>query len=121
MGEKLRLQTIKPLQSIVFNRIAKNDCKLLTDLFAYLLTETLQELPKYLSGYHHCTREKVVELAALILRAGCRNDKPVNIHLLPQILPDLVPKDFLKTVSAQEWKRVSNINLVIVIATIFLY
>lgn len=75
------------------------------DRNADLIFHYHQELPKYLRGYHRCTREEAVELAALILRSRCRDDKPANIHQLPQILPDLVPKDLAKSLSAQDWKR----------------
>uniref|UniRef100_A0A914X4M5 Unconventional myosin heavy chain 6 n=1 Tax=Plectus sambesii TaxID=2011161 RepID=A0A914X4M5_9BILA len=75
------------------------------DRNADLIFHYHQELPKYLRGYHRCTREEAVELAALILRARCRDDKPANIQQLPQILPDLVPKDLVKSLNAQDWKR----------------
>lgn len=71
-----------------------------------MLNLILQELPKYLRGYHKCTRDEAVELAALIMRARCLGDQPANIHLLPQMLAELIPKDLLKSFSAQEWKRV---------------
>jgi hypothetical protein len=42
------------------------------------------------------------------MRARCQGDQPANIHQLPQILAEIVPKDLLKSLSAQEWKRVSQ-------------
>lgn len=64
-----------------------------------------QELPKYLRGYHSCTREEMVHIAALLFRIKANNDKNQFV-MIPKMLRELVPLDQLKTVSENEWKKV---------------
>uniref|UniRef100_A0A8D3DIJ4 Myosin VIIA n=1 Tax=Scophthalmus maximus TaxID=52904 RepID=A0A8D3DIJ4_SCOMX len=63
-----------------------------------------QELPKYLRGYHKCSRDEVHQLAALIYRAKFDEDKS-HFHNIPKILKDLVPQDQIRHVSPDDWKR----------------
>merc|ERR1719367_1439933 len=63
-----------------------------------------QELPKLLRGYHKCTREESMLLAALIYRVKFGESKQEMVGL-NQMLPQLVPTDLIKTMSAQDWKR----------------
>ncbi|XP_029988616.1 unconventional myosin-VIIa [Sphaeramia orbicularis] len=63
-----------------------------------------QELPKYLRGYHVCTKEEMVNIAALLFRIKAGADKS-QLVMIPKILKDLVPADQLKAMSENEWKK----------------
>uniref|UniRef100_A0A672Z114 Myosin VIIAb n=1 Tax=Sphaeramia orbicularis TaxID=375764 RepID=A0A672Z114_9TELE len=63
-----------------------------------------QELPKYLRGYHKCSREEVYQLAALIYRVKYEEDKS-HFQNMPKILKDLVPQDQMRHLSPDDWKR----------------
>eukprot|EP00064_Thunnus_orientalis_P003654 superscaffoldBa00000309_g3665 len=63
-----------------------------------------QELPKYLRGYHVCTREEMVNIAALLFRMKASNDKN-QIVMIPKMLKELVPADQVKAMSENEWKK----------------
>ncbi|KAF4079290.1 hypothetical protein AMELA_G00191340 [Ameiurus melas] len=63
-----------------------------------------QELPKYLRGYHRCTKEEMVQLAALLFRAKVENDK-TQLVMITKMLKELVPNDQLKAMSAEDWKK----------------
>lgn len=77
-----------------------------TQIYSINVT-SLQELPKYLRGYHKCSRDEVHQLAALIYRAKFDEDKS-HFHNIPKILKDLVPQDQIRHVSPDDWKRVSH-------------
>ncbi|GMT32791.1 hypothetical protein PFISCL1PPCAC_24088, partial [Pristionchus fissidentatus] len=64
-----------------------------------------QELPKYLHGYHSCSKEDAVKLAALLLRARTREDMAAPLAQLSQLQSELVPKDHTKSYSSSEWKK----------------
>lgn len=66
-----------------------------------------QELPKYLRGYHKCSREEVNQLAALIYRVKFEEDKS-HFQNISKILKDLVPQDQIRLLSPEDWKRVSG-------------
>ncbi|XP_076836298.1 unconventional myosin-VIIa [Brachyhypopomus gauderio] len=63
-----------------------------------------QELPKYLRGYHQCSREEVFQLAALIYRVKFEEDKSQFISI-PKMLKELLPRDLIGQLSADDWKR----------------
>ncbi|XP_060255485.1 unconventional myosin-VIIa isoform X6 [Ovis aries] len=63
-----------------------------------------QELPKYLRGYHKCTREEVLQLGALIYRVKFEEDKSY-FPSIPKLLRELVPQDLIRQVSPDDWKR----------------
>ncbi|XP_018425261.1 PREDICTED: unconventional myosin-VIIa [Nanorana parkeri] len=63
-----------------------------------------QELPKYLRGYHKCTREDVLQLAALIYRVKYEDDKSYFPNI-PKMLKELVPQDLLRQLNPDDWKR----------------
>ncbi|KAM6144424.1 unconventional myosin-VIIa [Phoenicopterus ruber ruber] len=63
-----------------------------------------QELPKYLRGYHRCTREEVLQLAALIYRVKFEDDKSY-FPSIPKLLKELVPQDLVRQLSPDDWKR----------------
>lgn len=67
----------------------------------------LQELPKYLRGYHNCSREETINLAALLLRIRLGNDHS-QLAMIPRMLKELVPVDQLKAASENEWKKVGR-------------
>uniref|UniRef100_A0A673IRK7 Myosin VIIBb n=1 Tax=Sinocyclocheilus rhinocerous TaxID=307959 RepID=A0A673IRK7_9TELE len=74
------------------------------DVEADLIFHYPQELPKYLRGYHRCTKEEMVILGALLFRVKVDNDK-TQFPMIPRMLKDLVPNDQLKAMSADEWKK----------------
>ncbi|KTG34133.1 hypothetical protein cypCar_00000774 [Cyprinus carpio] len=74
------------------------------DVEADLIFHYPQELPKYLRGYHRCTKEEMVMLGALLFRVKVDNDKS-QFPMIPRMLKDLVPNDQLKAMSADEWKK----------------
>ncbi|KAM4628965.1 unconventional myosin-VIIa [Polymixia lowei] len=63
-----------------------------------------QELPKYLRGYHVCTKEEMVNIGALLFRVKANNDKSQFV-MIPKMLKELVPNDQLKAMSENEWKK----------------
>lgn len=65
----------------------------------------VQELPKYLRGYHVCTKEEMVTIAVLLFRIKTNNDKN-QLVTIPKLLKELVPADQLKAMSENEWKKV---------------
>lgn len=67
----------------------------------------MQELPKYLRGYHKCSREEVLQLAALIYRVKFEDDKSY-FPSIPKLLKELVPQDLIRQLSPDDWKRVNQ-------------
>lgn len=63
-----------------------------------------QELPKLLRGYHKCTKEDIVQLAALQYRARFGDDKK-EFGSLPHMLKELIPYDMIDIMSPDEWKK----------------
>uniref|UniRef100_A0A674A1B6 Myosin VIIB n=1 Tax=Salmo trutta TaxID=8032 RepID=A0A674A1B6_SALTR len=74
------------------------------DLEADLIFHYPQELPKYLRGYHRCTKEDMVNIGALLFRVKFNNDKSQFV-MIPKMLKDLVPNDMLKAMSATDWQK----------------
>lgn len=64
-----------------------------------------QELPKYLRGYHKCSKDEAVQLAGLIYKVHFNNDR-TQLAAIPKILKELVPENLLRAVSPDEWKKV---------------
>uniref|UniRef100_A0A1I7TBZ6 Unconventional myosin heavy chain 6 n=1 Tax=Caenorhabditis tropicalis TaxID=1561998 RepID=A0A1I7TBZ6_9PELO len=64
-----------------------------------------QESQKYLLGYHKTTKNDVIELAALNLRAMTKDGKNAPLAQIPQLLEEIVSKDSLKMYSASEWRK----------------
>lgn len=62
-------------------------------------------MPKYLRGYHKCTREEVLQLGALIYRVKFEEDKSY-FPSIPKLLRELVPQDLIRQISPDDWKRV---------------
>merc|ERR1711865_1372035 len=63
-----------------------------------------QELPKLLRGYHNCSKEDAVKLAALQYRVLFGDDKK-EFGNIPAMLGNFVPGDLKSTMSADEWKK----------------
>ncbi|ELT99384.1 hypothetical protein CAPTEDRAFT_226057 [Capitella teleta] len=63
-----------------------------------------QELPKLIRGYHKCSPEEAVQLAALIFRVRYGDDK-TNLPNIPKMLKDLVPADLIRAMNPDEWKK----------------
>lgn len=74
------------------------------DLMADLTFHFPQELPKYLQGYHDCTKEDLIKLAGLLFRAQVDSDRSQFV-MIPKMLKDLVPVDQIKIMSPEEWKK----------------
>ncbi|KAK5611898.1 Unconventional myosin-VIIa [Crenichthys baileyi] len=74
------------------------------DSFADSIFHYYQELPKYLRGYHKCSREEVFHLAALIYRVKFEDDKS-HFSSIPKMLRELVPQDLIRQMSPDDWKR----------------
>ncbi|XP_061537094.1 unconventional myosin-VIIa-like isoform X7 [Phycodurus eques] len=74
------------------------------DAFADSIFHYYQELPKYLRGYHKCSRDEVLQLAALIYRVKFEDDKS-PFPTIPKMLRQLVPQDLIRQMSPDDWKR----------------
>lgn len=74
------------------------------DVEADLIFHFPQELPKYLRGYHVCTKEEMLNIAALLFRIKVNNDK-TQLVMIPKLLKELVPADQLKAMSENDWKK----------------
>lgn len=67
-------------------------------------------MPKYLRGYHHCTKEEMVQLAALLFRVKVGDDK-TQFVIITKMLKELVPNDQLKAMSTEDWKKVRSVAI----------
>uniref|UniRef100_A0A4W3IXA2 Myosin VIIBb n=1 Tax=Callorhinchus milii TaxID=7868 RepID=A0A4W3IXA2_CALMI len=74
------------------------------DLKADLIFHFPQELPKYLRGYHQCTKEDAVQMGAFLYKAKFDNDRFQFVNI-PKMLKELVPEDMVRAMSAEEWKK----------------
>ncbi|ELK26098.1 Myosin-VIIb [Myotis davidii] len=63
-----------------------------------------QELPKYLRGFHKCSREDAVQLAGLICKAQFDSD-PAQLASIPKVLGELVPENLTRLMSPEEWRK----------------
>ncbi|XP_050163947.1 LOW QUALITY PROTEIN: unconventional myosin-VIIb-like [Myiozetetes cayanensis] len=74
------------------------------DLKADTIFHYHQELPKYLRGYHKCSKDEAVQLAGLIYKVRFNNDR-TQLATIPKFLKELVPDNLLRAVSPDEWKK----------------
>ncbi|CAG5897084.1 unnamed protein product [Menidia menidia] len=74
------------------------------DLVADLTFHFPQELPKYLRGFHNCTKEDMIKLGGLLFRVAVDSDRSQFV-MIPRMLSDLVPADQLKIMSPEDWKK----------------
>ncbi|XP_061791016.2 unconventional myosin-VIIb-like [Nerophis lumbriciformis] len=63
-----------------------------------------QELPKYLRGYHKCSKEDMIKLGGLLFRVKVDSDRSQFI-MIPKMLAELIPADHVRSVSPEEWKK----------------
>ncbi|KAM9323016.1 unconventional myosin-VIIa-like [Pholidichthys leucotaenia] len=74
------------------------------DIKADLTFHFPQEMPKYLRGYHNCTKEDMINLGGLLFRTQVDSDR-TQFVMIPKMLRDLVPADQIKLMSPEEWKK----------------
>ncbi|KAK7499215.1 hypothetical protein BaRGS_00009475 [Batillaria attramentaria] len=74
------------------------------DVNADLIFHYHQELPKYLRGYHRCTKDEAAQLGALIYRVKYGDNKQQLLNI-PASLRQLIPADLVKAQSPDDWKR----------------
>lgn len=61
-----------------------------------------QELPKYLRGYHKCSKSDAVRLAALLFRVKFDSSQLTSI---PQILQEIIPANLIKAQKPNDWTK----------------
>ncbi|XP_053294879.1 unconventional myosin-VIIa [Pleuronectes platessa] len=74
------------------------------DQIADLIFHFPQEMPKYLRGYHSCTKEDMVTLGGLLFRCKVDSDR-TQFVMIPRMLKDLVPEDQMQMMSSDDWKK----------------
>ncbi|KAM8728243.1 unconventional myosin-VIIa-like [Acanthopagrus schlegelii] len=74
------------------------------DLVADLTFHFPQEMPKYLRGYHNCSKEDMITLGGLLFRVEVDSDRSQFV-MIPRMLRQLVPADQIKSMSPEEWKK----------------
>nr|XP_056706311.1 unconventional myosin-VIIb [Euleptes europaea] len=74
------------------------------DLKADCIFHYHQELPKYLRGYHKCTKEDAIQLGGLIFKVQFKNCQTQQT-VIPKTLKELVPENLIRTTSPEEWRR----------------
>ncbi|NWQ78989.1 MYO7B protein, partial [Columbina picui] len=74
------------------------------DLKADSIFHYHQELPKYLRGYHKCSKDEAVQLAGLIYKVRFNSDR-TQLATIPKILKELVPDNLLRAISPDEWRK----------------
>ncbi|XP_044267931.1 myosin-VIIa-like [Tribolium madens] len=63
-----------------------------------------QELPKFLRGFHKCTKQDAIKLAALVLHTRVDNDY-AQAQVAVQHVKELIPGDLVKAAGSSEWKK----------------
>jgi len=74
------------------------------DVNADVMFHYHQELPKLLRGYHRCSAQDAVQLAALILRVK-QATNPAAPQNIQQLLPELLPSSIMHEQSEDAWKQ----------------
>ncbi|XP_074544475.1 unconventional myosin-VIIa-like [Halichoeres trimaculatus] len=97
------IQTITPYL-VLFRRKLWFNVSPGKDLIADLTFHFPQEQPKYLKGYHNCTKEDMITLAGLLFRTQVDSDRSQFV-MIPKMLKGLVPDDKIKLMSPDEWKK----------------
>lgn len=63
-----------------------------------------QELPKYLRGFHKCSKEDAIKLGALILRTRVDTQAEAQ-NFVQNAVKEIVPHDLLRAATTSEWKK----------------
>lgn len=63
-----------------------------------------QELPKYLRGFHKCSKEDAIKLAALILRTKVDTQAEAQAYI-QNAVKEILPLDLLTASSTSEWRK----------------
>lgn len=63
-----------------------------------------QELPKYLRGFHKCSREDAIHLGGLICKIQFGSDSS-QLASVSKVLKELVPQNLTRLMSSEEWKK----------------
>ncbi|XP_065887692.1 unconventional myosin-VIIa-like [Dysidea avara] len=75
------------------------------DIIADTMFHFHQELPKFLRGYHKCTKEDAANLGAYIYRIRFGDTKS-HFSNIPQVLKMLIPADLVRQgYSPDDWKK----------------
>lgn len=64
-----------------------------------------QELPKYLRGFHKCSKQDATKLAALILRSRFDDNLTQVQASVQHIIKELIPADLIRAASSSDWKK----------------
>uniref|UniRef100_A0A674IS82 Myosin VIIB n=1 Tax=Terrapene triunguis TaxID=2587831 RepID=A0A674IS82_9SAUR len=75
------------------------------DLKADSIFHYHQELPKYLRGYHKCSKEEAVQIAGLIYKVRFDKDRSQQAAI-PKMLKELVADNLIRAMAPEEWKKV---------------
>jgi myosin-7 len=73
------------------------------DVNADVMFHYFQELPKYLRGYHSCSEDEAIQLAAYIFRVKYKDDKS-KLQTLTQMLKELIPVSLIPKRNPEDWK-----------------
>uniref|UniRef100_A0ACB8F9R9 Unconventional myosin-VIIb n=1 Tax=Sphaerodactylus townsendi TaxID=933632 RepID=A0ACB8F9R9_9SAUR len=74
------------------------------DLKADCIFHYHQELPKYLRGYHKCSKEDAIQLGSLIFKVYFNNCQ-MQQAAISKMLKELVPENMIRITSPEEWRR----------------
>ncbi|MEQ2316722.1 hypothetical protein AMECASPLE_035479, partial [Ameca splendens] len=74
------------------------------DLVADLIFHFPQEVPRYLRGYHSCTKEDMFNLGGLLFRVAVDSDRSQFV-MIPRMLNELIPADQIGLISPEDWKK----------------
>lgn len=67
----------------------------------------MQEVPRYLRGYHTCTKEDMFNLGGLLFRVAVDSDRSQFV-MIPRMLNELIPADQIQQMQPDEWKKVKK-------------
>nr|XP_049602969.1 unconventional myosin-VIIa isoform X2 [Syngnathus scovelli] len=102
-GKKVR-ETVNLAYALIFKRKLWFNVQPGKDLVADLTFHFPQEMPKYLTGYHKCSKEDIINLGGLLFRAKVDSDRSQFV-MIPKMLKNLLPADQIQHASPEEWKK----------------
>uniref|UniRef100_A0A8C2WIU9 Myosin VIIBb n=1 Tax=Cyclopterus lumpus TaxID=8103 RepID=A0A8C2WIU9_CYCLU len=103
-GKKVKEGNANTPYRVIFKRKLWFNVSPGKDLIADLTFHFPQEQPRYLRGYHNCTKEDMADLGGLLFRVEVDSDRSQFV-MIPRMLKELVPADQLKIMSPEEWKK----------------